>query len=235
MVSMNDNERLIKYWTKENLIQHKKGYFNYVTRKMFKKYLPDLNQKKILDVGCGMGMSMDYFSRHGAIVKGIDITRDSVKYVNQNRLNAIEADARYIPFKDNTFDIVYSIGVLEHFMQTKAALKEQVRVCKRGGIVIAVVPNLFTPFCVGGILFEFLSLRFKHGILTTYGRPFSRVKLENMFRALGCRDVFVQPYYGSVFLRLLFNKIYKGLTDMIEDSFLSKTFGLVLWGMGYKA
>ena len=231
---MNDRERLIKYWTNENIVQRKKGYFDYTTRRMFDKYLPDLDRKRVLDVGCGTGLSMEYFRERGAMTSGIDITFTSVKYANENRLKAIEADARSLPYKDNSFDIVYSIGVIEHFNETQRALEEQVRVCRPGGVVIAVVPNLLTPYCFATILFEYLSGRARHGILTTYGRPFSRGRFKDMFRRSGCRDVIVHPYYGSAFLRFLFNKIYPRPTDMIEESFLSGLFGLVLWGIGYK-
>jgi ubiquinone/menaquinone biosynthesis C-methylase UbiE len=228
-----EKETLIKYWTDENLLQQQKGYFDYATRKMFDRYLSGLDKKKVLDVGCGMGMSMDYFRDHGAVVTGIDITAESVKYVNKNGLSAVVADARSLPYKDNSFDMVYSIGVIEHFKETQTALEEQARVCRPGGMVIAVVPNLATPYSAATILFEYLSGRAKYGILTTYGKPFSRKKFKGMFEAAGCRDISVRPYYGSAFLRFLFNRVYERITDAIESSFLSR-FGLVLWGMGQK-
>lgn len=232
---MNDRKRLVKYWARENIIQQKKGYFDYVTRRMFDKYLTDPKQKKVLDVGCGLGMSMDYFVERGAIVKGVDITPNSVKAVNLRGLSVIEADARSLPYKNNSFDIVYSIGVIEHFRQTQMALEEQVRVCKSSGIVIAVVPNLVTPYCIGMVLFELFSFRTRHGLMITYGKPFGKNHFKNMFIRAGCRDVIIKPYYGSAFLRFLFNKKFKDLTDAIEESIFSRVSGLVLWGMGYKA
>jgi len=231
---MNDTERLIRYWADENITQQRRPYFDYATRKMFDQYLPEVKEKIVLDVGSGLGMSMDYFVKRGSRVKGIDITPQSVRAARESGLDVIESDARNIPFENSRFDIVYSIGVIEHFKETQIALEEQVRVCKSGGIVIAVVPNLITPYSIGMILFELLSGRARHGMLTTYGKPFSRTSFRNMFKKVGCRDIVVKPYYGSAFLRLLFNKVYKGVTDVIEKSFFSRTFGLVLWGMGYK-
>lgn len=231
---MNERTRLIRYWSKENIIQQKKGYFDYVTRRMFDQYLTDCKQKTTLDVGCGLGMSMDYFTERDAIVKGIDITPQSVKTTSKRGLCVMEADARQLPFKNNSFDIVYSIGVIEHFRETQMALKEQARVCRPGGTVVAVVPNMVTPYSIGMILFEIFSGRARHSMLTTCGKSFSRSQFRNMFKKAGCRDVTIQPYYGSAILRLLFNNIYKGLTDRIENSTFSKMFGLVLWGIGYK-
>jgi len=231
---MDKRERLIRYWAKENIVQRKKGYFDYVTRRMFDQYLSNLKSRTVLDVGCGMGMSMEYFRQHGAIVKGVDISPSSVEFAKQKQLDVVQADARDLPFENNRFDIVYSIGVIEHFRETELALKEQVRVCKPGGTVIAAVPNLATPYCVGTILFEVLSGRIKYGLLATYGKPFSKNKFKKMFTETGCKNISVQPYYGSAFLRFLFNKVYRRATDVIEESFLSKIFGLVLWGIGYK-
>ena len=124
--------------------------------------------------------------------------------------------------------------MIEHVKETRTALEEQVRVCKPCGIVIAVVPNLVTPYSIGTILFELLSGRAGHGLLTTYGKPFGRTRFKNMFKNAGCRDIVVRPYYGSAVLRLLFNKVHKGAADIIERSIVSRAFGLVLWGMGYK-
>lgn len=231
---MNDKDTLIAYWTKENVVQRKKGYFDYATRKMFDKHLGDLAGKTVLDVGCGTGLSMDYFRERGAIVKGIDITFSSIRYVREIGLFAVQADARKLPYKDNSFDIVYSIGVIEHFHETQSALEEQARVCKPGGIVIAVVPNLWTPYSVATMLFEVLSGRARHGLMTTYGKPFTGKGFTKMFEKTGCKGVAVEPYYGSAILRFFCSKVHPRLTDVLEGSFLSR-IGLVLWGWGRKS
>lgn len=231
---MSEKDRLIEYWTGENVLQEEKGYFDYATRKMFDRYLSGLDQKNVLDVGCGRGLSMEYFRTRGARTTGVDITPDSVRYVNELGFNAITADARKLPYENNSFDIVYSIGVIEHFKETQVALNEQARVCKSGGTVIAVVPNLITPYSAGTILFEYLSGRaIKYGIRATYGAPFGKKEFERMFMRAGCKDIIVHPYYGSAFLRFLFNKVHRRVTDAIEASFMSR-IGLVLWGIGRK-
>ncbi len=231
---MNDNERLIKYWSYENILQQKKGYFNYVCRKMFDKILDNVKSKEILDVGCGLGMTMEYFIKQGARCTGIDITPQSVKELNSKGMRVVEGDARLLPFRDNSFDIVYSLGVIEHIKETQQALNEQVRVCRRGGIVIAVVPNLITPYSVAGILFQFVRGSSKYGLRTTYGKAFLPKKLKNMFIDAGCRNITIEAFYGSAFLRVIFNRLYANLVDAIERSIFSKYCGLVLWGMGYK-
>ena len=91
---VNDRKKLVEYWTDENVVQREKGYFDYATRKMFDRYLPDVKDKKVLDVGCGTGLSMEYFRDREAVVIGVDITFSSVQYAVSKKLQAIEADAR---------------------------------------------------------------------------------------------------------------------------------------------
>lgn len=60
---------------------------------------------------------------------------------------AVIGDARKLPFPDNTFDLVYSLGVIEHFPETSSAVNEHARVVKNGGHVLITTPHLsvFTP------------------------------------------------------------------------------------------
>ena len=78
----------------------------------------NLNNKLVLDIGCGEK------KLKGAI--GVDVRK--TKDVD------IIADARYLPFKDEVFDHVYSSHLIEHFShrEVKEVIKEWVRVLKRG-------------------------------------------------------------------------------------------------------
>jgi ubiquinone/menaquinone biosynthesis C-methylase UbiE len=224
---------LVAFWSKENLLLKEKGYFDRASRIMFDKFLPGLNNKEILDVGCGLGMMMEYFSKQGNEVVGIDIAPRVVKENRRRGLTVVEADARNLPFVDESFDLVYSLGVIEHFEETQQALQEQVRTCKPGGVVVAVVPFLSTPYCWAGILYHRIFTK-EHPLVVTYGKPFSKRQLLQKMEAAGCERVIVQPYYGSAFLSALTNRLHATWLDSVETSFVSKYFGLVLWGMGYK-
>lgn len=54
----------------------------------------------------------------------------------------VQGDARALPFRDDTFHLVYSLGVIEHFPETLQALKEHTRVAKLDGYVFIIVPNV---------------------------------------------------------------------------------------------
>lgn len=81
--------------------------------------------KLVLDVGCGMGRYTDVASRWGATVVGIDLSR-AVEAAHRNvggraNVHIAQANVFELPFRDGTFDFIFSLGVLHHTPDTKAA------------------------------------------------------------------------------------------------------------------
>ena len=81
--------------------------------------------KVVLDVGCGMGRYTDVASRWGATVVGIDLSR-AVEAAQRNvggraNVHIAQANVFELPFRDETFDFIFSLGVLHHTPDTKAA------------------------------------------------------------------------------------------------------------------
>ena len=97
----------------------------------------DLKGKLVLDVGCGMGRFSDVASRWGATVIGIDLTSAvDAAYANigaRDEVNLVQADIFKLPFRDETFDVVFSIGVLHHTPNTRSAFEQLPRLLKPGG------------------------------------------------------------------------------------------------------
>ncbi|ROL62146.1 class I SAM-dependent methyltransferase [Bacteroidetes/Chlorobi group bacterium ChocPot_Mid] len=102
--------------------------------------------KKVLEVGVGAGTDFLQWVRSGAIAYGIDLTEEAIEHV-KHRLNLYNlkaeqyavADSEHLPFADNTFDIVYSWGVIHHTPDTQKALHEIVRVCKPNGTIKVMI------------------------------------------------------------------------------------------------
>lgn len=112
----------------------------------------DLNKKLVLDAGCGMGRFMEVALNFGAEVIGVDLSL-SVEVAQQNlkkrkNYHLIQADIFNLPFKNNTFEAVYSIGVLHHTPNTKKAfIKLPPLVKKNGKLAIWVYgENTFRPY-----------------------------------------------------------------------------------------
>jgi len=104
--------------------------------------------KRVLEVGCGRGSLSCYFSDAGFRCTLVDISSSAVKIAKRifasNGLNGnfSVGDVRALPFAKRSFDVVFSIGLLEHIEQIGPPIGEQIRVLDDGGLFIGyVVPK----------------------------------------------------------------------------------------------
>lgn len=104
---------------------------------------------KSLEVGCGRGSLSAYFAKNGWEVTLLDYSQDVLSKA-ESAFNEIGIfDAKYdccdcldMPYEDNSFDCIFSIGLYEHFDNIKDVAREQIRCLKPGGILFAyIVPD----------------------------------------------------------------------------------------------
>ena len=107
-----------------------------VTEMPYKK----INNKKILEIGCGTGGHSLFFASKGAYIFSTDLTparvessRKLLKNLKNLKSEFKVCDAENLPFEDNNFDIVYSNGVIHHTYDIKKAITEIHRVLKPNG------------------------------------------------------------------------------------------------------
>ena len=99
----------------------------------------ELQGKTVLDVGCGMGRFAEVAASYGARVVGVDLSV-AVEAAQRN-LGAlpntafIQADVFDLPLRPESFDLIYSIGVLHHTPDTRAAFSHLPRLLRPGGRV----------------------------------------------------------------------------------------------------
>jgi len=94
--------------------------------------------KLVLDAGCGSGRYMDVVARSGAEVVGVDLSL-AVDIAQENlgslpNCHFVQADLFHLPFPAETFDVFYSIGVLDFTPNTKQAFMQLVRELKPSGV-----------------------------------------------------------------------------------------------------
>lgn len=98
--------------------------------------LEELKGKLVLDVGCGMGRFAEVATRWGARVIGVDLSA-AAEVAAQNLQGrdflAMQADVMALPFALETFDCIYSIGVLHHTPNCEKAFKNLPQYLKPGG------------------------------------------------------------------------------------------------------
>ena len=123
-------------------------FFDAVERHRYQEYAPWMPEMmgfnefagaRLLEVGCGMGTDLLQFARGGANVTGVDLTTRSIEISRQHlsvygeRGEFAISDCETLPFADDSFDVVYSNGVLHHTPNTAGAVREVHRVLRPGG------------------------------------------------------------------------------------------------------
>ena len=133
------------------------GFFDDLDEYRFDKlrYLPTLDDfdgyrdRKLLEVGCGIGTDLLRFARGGARVTGVDLAERSIELATANfdlhglggaaDLRVVNAEA--LPFDDASFDVVYGHGVLQYTADARRMVRECRRVLVPGGEAIFMVYN----------------------------------------------------------------------------------------------
>lgn len=95
--------------------------------------------KHVLEIGCGLGTMLMNWAQNGAHCTGVDLNPTSIEQskkrfdLHQLTADIRLADANKLPFEDDTFDYVWSWGVLHHSPNLELSIKELFRVLKPGG------------------------------------------------------------------------------------------------------
>lgn len=105
----------------------------------------DWRGKRVLEVGVGMGADTAEFARAGAVVSGVDISSRSIAIARERLVTEqlpaelIATDAEDLPFSSETFDLVWSWGVIHHAPNPERVVAEISRVLRPGGEVRAML------------------------------------------------------------------------------------------------
>jgi SAM-dependent methyltransferase len=101
---------------------------------------------RYLEVGSGRGTTSMYLASRGCDVTLLDYTAHALQLAQRNFLHeglprprVVQADVRATGLRQDSYDVVYSLGLLEHFDDPAPVLREMVRILKPGGWLYAVV------------------------------------------------------------------------------------------------
>jgi ubiquinone/menaquinone biosynthesis C-methylase UbiE len=111
------------------------------------EFFPHTPQRS-LEVGCGSGgVSLYFHDQYGYDVTLVDLSDEALAFARRNlaanstapRQNAtfLKADAKRLPLENDSFDLVMSFGLLEHFADIEQPVAEQMRVLRPGGLFFA--------------------------------------------------------------------------------------------------
>jgi len=163
-------------------------------------------KERILDLGCGAGLQTLLLGRLVQEVIGIDINKHSIakaRYLGHllaKRINAsfVESKLENAGFRENEFDLMFSICVLEHISNYQEVLTHIRRVLKPGGKLIISVDALES--------ISDSSLIEKHSREHYVHHYFSRDELRGLLASVGFVDITVKPLFQSALSKQLFVK-----------------------------
>lgn len=111
----------------------------------------DWQDRDVLELGLGQGSESEQIIRRGGRWSGLDLTSEAVERVRARVAirglphgDIRQGSALAIPWEDDTFDIVFSHGVLHHIPDIQKAQTEIHRVLKPGGILIAMLYSRYS-------------------------------------------------------------------------------------------
>lgn len=106
-----------------------------------------VQEKQVLEVGCGAGLGLGYLGRRAKRVVGGDYAEDNLRCAQHHykeRVLLVSLDAHELPFKDDCFDVVVAVEVIQ-YLRLPEFLGECRRVLKSGGTFILCIPNKDRP------------------------------------------------------------------------------------------
>ncbi|MBI2618518.1 MAG: methyltransferase domain-containing protein [Ignavibacteriales bacterium] len=157
----------------------------------------DVRGKRVLEIGAGTGRDSFPIAQRGGDVVQLDYAESSLRILKhlsaENGLSTtiVCGDTFRLPFRDETFDVVFHQGLLEHFRVDFARdlLRENIRVLKKGGHLLVDVPQRYHLYTIA-----------KHALIALnkwfagWERSFSLRELRREMKNLGLTPVYA---YGE--------------------------------------
>ncbi|OQX56257.1 MAG: hypothetical protein B5M53_02380 [Candidatus Cloacimonas sp. 4484_209] len=179
--------------------------------KVLNKYLDKLpaGAKNVLEVGCGFGSNIRLIKgkREDVNCFALDYSPEAINAVRNEIPDAIVADCRSMGFSDKSFDLVYSAGLIEHFVDETPVLSEMRRILKDDGYIVTFVPARYS-------LWEFYQLLhfgfWQHGYEKSYTyNGLKELFLLNRFRVVEIGGI--DPFSIQGMLMKVFNISFEPL------------------------
>lgn len=188
---------------------------------------------RVLEIGCGAGWELLHWTRCGMRATGLDLSASALELAKKNfEHNKLQADFRHasaekLPFSDNSFDVVTSLGVLHQTESTQRAVAEVLRVLRPGGEAVITLYYKYSWKIIltklGKVNFEFSH---EDAPIT---RLYDKKDLRELFADFQDVEIFLDyiratqsPRKG--FLAALYNYLFRPLYNLLP-TFIRRNFG----------
>ncbi|MCS7221413.1 MAG: class I SAM-dependent methyltransferase [Anaerolineae bacterium] len=199
-----------------------------------------LEGRRVLDVGCGLGMYMRKMRAFSPHVYGVEIDLERAIEAGHALSLVAAAAAEALPFPDASFDVILSHEMIEHVRDDRRSIAEAVRVLRPGGRLVLFCPNRLYFFETHGHywrgryhegntpLINWLPDPLRHR-LAPHVRAYTRARLRRLFDGLPVRIVFhtqIYPGYDNIAYRWpRIGRLLRRITYALERTPL-RVFGL---------
>lgn len=187
------------------------------------------SESTVLDIGAGAGQNNPY-QLQGKCREIVGVDLDSRVLTNSLLDRGIVSDVLHLPFENQSFNIAFSIYVLEHIQDPNAFIREIHRVLKPGGMFFALTPNYwhYVPLIASCTPYSFHRWynekrgRASDDTFPTYYRMNTRRTLRKQFQQMGFDEknmklIEVQPNYLNFCLpTFLAGALYERVVNSTE-------------------
>ena len=167
---------------------------------------------KIFEPGSGGGMACAKFAEKGFEITSMDLSYNAlqkgISLFKSLSLNAkfTLGDLFHIPIRDEQFDLVFNQGVMEHFrlakMDASLGVKEMMRVLKKNGTLVILVPAYFSPLFFIYSFFKLFKLVDRYWPYTDQDF-LHKHELYEMMEKAGCKNIIVRRVWSSFFFSMI--------------------------------
>jgi len=214
---------------------------------LIRRYV-ELEDKDILDIGCGIGTYVAKLRLFSDRVWGVDIDPEKVAQASQKLPGIQAASAENLPFDDHSFDVVLLNEVIEHVADDRAALREACRVLRPGGKMVIFAPNRLFPFETHGF---YLGKRYIFGNIPLVNwlpgrlrqrfcphvRVYTMISLRKLFEGLDCQPRvcgYIFPGFDRIALKhKTLSQFFRKTTSIMAKTSL-RVLGLSLFVVAKK-
>ncbi|MCF6410332.1 class I SAM-dependent methyltransferase [Pseudalkalibacillus salsuginis] len=170
---------------------------------------------KVLDMGCGPGVSTSLMNLQGYQALGIDQSEGMVRYAKERDVEAYVMTDNVIPFKDNHFDGVFACTSLEWTDEPHQLIKEIERILKPGGTFVAVTLG---PYA--------------RPRQSAYGRLYGEKVIHNMMMPWELRHLLEEHGFSVNEMRGAYAGKHmpnSNIIDLLDDNWIAKSALSFLW------
>lgn len=160
--------------------------------------------KRVLDIGCGAGLYVDYLAKKGLQAYGVDFVDEFITQAKKLKKGTfVKGQAEKLPFKDDAFDTCLLFNILEHAVEDKT-LKEAKRIAKKR--ILVIVPKVVDE------ILEKSGVIFHHYLDKSHLREYEADDLKRLAKLYKLKLIHLQPahplYNETIFLSLFEGSVF---------------------------